>query len=62
MQELEENGISRLSLGPNLILATLSTMKKIAQSLQDYGAYDLFTEDMIPFEEMGKYVSKGRMP
>ena len=62
MQELEANGISRLSLGPNFILASLATMKKVAQHLQNYGGYDLFTEEMIPFDEMDRYISKDSMP
>jgi 2-methylisocitrate lyase-like PEP mutase family enzyme len=61
MRELETIGISRLSLGPNYILASLATMKKVAQHLQDYGAYDLFTENMISFDEIGQYISRDGM-
>ena len=37
-------------------------MKKVAQHLQNYGGYDLFTEEMIPFDEMDRYISKDSMP
>lgn len=62
MRELEAAGISRLSLGPGLIKAGLTTMKKIARELQDYGSYDLFTDQAMSSDEIRQYVSKDRMP
>lgn len=62
MRELEKMGISRLSLGPGLIKASLTTMKRIAMELQNYGSYDLFTKNMIPSEEVKEYVRKDKMP
>ena len=43
IRELEDAGIARLSLGPALMWASLTTMKKIAGELQNYGSFDLFT-------------------
>ena len=50
LRELEEAGVARLSLGPALMWASLSVMKKIAQYLQNYGSFDAFTRDMISTE------------
>ena len=61
MRELEAAGISRLSLGPGLIKASLTTMKNIAIELQNYGSYDLFTKNVISGEEITTYVSKEKM-
>ena len=47
LRELEAAGIARLSLGPALIWASLTTMRKIAVELQNYGSFDSFTRDMI---------------
>jgi 2-methylisocitrate lyase-like PEP mutase family enzyme len=61
LRELEAAGIARLSLGPALIWASLSVMKKIALELQNYGSFDLFTRDMITTDEIKQYVSKTPM-
>jgi 2-methylisocitrate lyase-like PEP mutase family enzyme len=61
LRELEAAGIARVSLGPALIWASLSVMKKIAIELQHYGSFDLFTRDMITTEEIKQYVSKTSM-
>jgi 2-methylisocitrate lyase-like PEP mutase family enzyme len=61
LRELEAAGIARLSLGPGLMWASLSIMKKIARELQNYGSFDLFTRDMITTEEIKQYVSKTPM-
>jgi 2-methylisocitrate lyase-like PEP mutase family enzyme len=62
MTELEAAGISRLSLGPGLLKASLTTMKKVALALRDYGSYDLFTKGVISTDEVEQYVSHDRMP
>lgn len=61
LRELEAAGIARLSLGPGLMWASLTIMKKIAVELQHYGSFDAFTRDMIPTEEIKQYVSKTPM-
>ena len=60
-EELEDAGIARLSLGPALIWASLTVMRKIAVELQNYGSFDLFTRDMITTDEIRQYLSKEPM-
>jgi 2-methylisocitrate lyase-like PEP mutase family enzyme len=59
--ELEAAGIARLSLGPGLMWASLTIMKKIAAELQNYGSFDLFTRDIITLDEIKQYISKTPM-
>ena len=61
LRELEQAGIARLSLGPALMWASLSVMRKIAVELQHYGSFDSFTRDMITTDEIRQYVSKELM-
>jgi 2-methylisocitrate lyase-like PEP mutase family enzyme len=61
LRELEAAGIARLSLGPGLMWASLTVMKKIAVELQNYGSFDLFTRDIITTDEIKHYVSKTPM-
>ena len=62
LRELEEAGIARLSLGPALMWASLTVMRKIAVELQSYGSFDLFTRDMITTDDIRRYVSTEPMP
>ncbi len=52
MRELEDLGIARLSLGPSLLKSALSKMREVARSLQNYGNYDLFTENVLSSDEI----------
>jgi 2-methylisocitrate lyase-like PEP mutase family enzyme len=61
LRELEEAGIARISLGPALMWASLSAMRKIAVELQNYGSFDPFTRDMITTDEIKQFVSKEPM-
>ncbi len=61
LRELEDAGIARLSLGPGLMRASLTTMRKIAVELQSYGSFDSFTRDMITNDEIRAYLSKEPM-
>jgi 2-methylisocitrate lyase-like PEP mutase family enzyme len=61
LRELEDAGIARLSLGPALMWASLSLMRKIAVELQNYGSFELFTHDMITTDEIREFVSKEPM-
>ena len=61
LRELEAAGIARVSLGPSLMWASLTVMKKVAQELQEYGSFDLFTRDMISTEEIKAFVRQGPM-
>jgi len=58
MKELAAIGISRLSLGPGLIRASLTTMRNVARELLDYGSYDSFSaEDIMTSDEIREYIS-----
>ena len=57
MRELEAAGVSRLSLGPGLIKASLTAMKKVAEELGRYGSYEPFTKGVVSGEEIRRYVS-----
>ena len=61
LRELEDTGIARLSLGPALCWASLTVMKRIALELQNYGSFDLFTQDVITTSEIQEYLSKEPM-
>lgn len=57
MQELEAAGISRISLGPSVIKATLATMKGIFEDLLNYRSLETLTRDMISSDEILEFVS-----
>jgi 2-methylisocitrate lyase-like PEP mutase family enzyme len=61
LRELEAAGIARVSLGPALMWASLSTMRKIAVDLQNYGSFEPFTRDVITTDEIRQFVSSERM-
>jgi 2-methylisocitrate lyase-like PEP mutase family enzyme len=61
LRELEDAGVARVSLGPALIWASLTTMRNIAVGLQNYGSFDPFTKDMIAPDEILAYLSKEPM-
>jgi len=52
MKDLEDLGIARLSLGPSLLKSALTKMREVARSLQNYGNYDLFTENVLSSDEI----------
>lgn len=60
MRELEQAGISRLSLGPNLLKASLATMKAVALGLKNYEPYDVFTDNAMPIPEILGFVRRER--
>ena len=61
LEELEEAGIARVSLGPALMWAALTTMRNIAVGLQNYGSFEPFTRDMISSDDIRAYLSKEPM-
>ena len=61
LRELEDAGIARVSLGPALIWASLTVMRKLALELQDYGPLDQLTRDVITTSEIQKYLSQAPM-
>ncbi len=52
MKELEDLGIARISLGPSFLKSALTKMREVAHSLQNYGNYDLFTENVLSSDEI----------
>lgn len=51
VQELQDLGVARLSLGSSLMKATLALMKKIADELSQKGTYSILSETMTPRAE-----------
>ena len=56
MRELEAIGISRLSLGPGMMKASMMVMKIIAGELKDYGSYDRFTTEAMDSNVLRLYL------
>jgi 2-methylisocitrate lyase-like PEP mutase family enzyme len=61
MRELENLGVSRLSLGPWMLRASLARIRGIAEALKEYETYDVFTDDAVIGEEIKRYISDDRM-
>jgi 2-methylisocitrate lyase-like PEP mutase family enzyme len=59
---LKEIGIRRVSLGPNLLRASMEAMRQVARTLKSSGTYDLFGEDVISSDEIQKLVRHEKMP
>lgn len=58
IQELEQMGIARLSLGPSLLKAALTKMRDVVDSLKRSEGYDLFTHsDIISSPEIVDIIS-----
>jgi 2-methylisocitrate lyase-like PEP mutase family enzyme len=62
MKELEDAGISRLSLGPGFLKASLTTMKRVAVALKNYESYDVFLDGAITNDEVRDIVRDDPMP
>lgn len=60
MQELEEAGISRLSVGPGLLKAGFGAMKRMATGLRHYDSYADCTPGQASSEDIEKIVRKGQ--
>ena len=52
---LQDIGVSRVSLGPRPMRATLSLLRKIARELNTTGTYDLMTEASITYSEVNQW-------
>jgi 2-methylisocitrate lyase-like PEP mutase family enzyme len=57
--DLQAAGINRLSLGPGLLKASLTTMKRVAEGLLLGGSYEAFTEGVVTNDEIRKYILGG---
>jgi 2-methylisocitrate lyase-like PEP mutase family enzyme len=56
--ELEAAGISRLSLGPNLLRATYARVRDVGRALLGRQGYEAFTTHAISGEEMNGYIRR----
>lgn len=56
LNELQELGVSRVSVGPGLMMLALSQIKKAAEGLLNYHSDEFFKDDRISFEVMNKLV------
>lgn len=54
--DLEAAGIARLSLGPGLLKASLSAMKRVAEELRGGGSYEAFTSGVVSSQEIEGYL------
>jgi 2-methylisocitrate lyase-like PEP mutase family enzyme len=62
MRDLEAAGVSRLSVGPGLLRASVTAMKRIAEDLRDHGSYEAFTTEVLSSDEIRRLVSAAPMP
>lgn len=53
--ELQEIGVSRVSLGPRPMRAVLSLLRKIAKELMTAGTYKLMSESSISYSEVNQW-------
>lgn len=51
VRELQDMGVSRLSLGSSLMKATLAIIKKVADELSEHGTYDLLLNTLTPLPD-----------
>ena len=54
--ELEAIGVGRLSLGPNLLRATYTTLRDVAQDLLDRGTYERFTNNVMSGSDLDAFL------
>ena len=51
VQELQDLGVARLSLGSGLMKATLAIIKKVADELSEKGTYNILLDSLTPLPE-----------
>jgi 2-methylisocitrate lyase-like PEP mutase family enzyme len=51
VRELQDLGVSRLSLGSGLMKATLALIKKVADELSEKGTYNILSDTMTPLPD-----------
>jgi 2-methylisocitrate lyase-like PEP mutase family enzyme len=51
VQELQDMGVARLSLGSSLMKATLALIKKVADELSSKGSYNLLLDSLTPLAD-----------
>jgi 2-methylisocitrate lyase-like PEP mutase family enzyme len=60
--DLEAAGIARLSLGPGLLRACVTTMKRVCEDLQRGGNYDSVTRDAMTSDDIRRFLLPGPPP
>jgi 2-methylisocitrate lyase-like PEP mutase family enzyme len=58
--ELQDIGVSRVSVGPRPMRAVLSVLRKIAKELITTGTYTLMTESSISYSEVNQWFTQER--
>ncbi len=58
--ELQDMGVSRVSVGPRPMRAVLSLLRKIAKELMTTGTYKLMSESSISYSEVNQWFTRGR--
>jgi len=56
--ELQELGVSRVSLRPRAMRAALTLIRKIARELLDWGTYEYMTAASISYSEVNQWFKK----
>ncbi len=59
ISELQDLGVSRVSVGPRPMRAVLSLLRKIAKELMTTGTYKLMTESSISYSEVNQWFNRG---
>ncbi len=59
--ELQDMGVSRVSVGPRPMRAVLSVLRKIAKELKTTGTYKLMSESSITYSEVNQWFTRGRV-
>lgn len=58
--ELQEIGVSRVSVGPRPMRAVLGLLRRIAKELMTTGTYQLMSETSITYSEVNHWFARGR--
>ena len=58
IHELQEIGVSRVSVGPRPMRAVLSLLRKIAKELTTTGTYTLMSESSITYSEVNQWFAR----
>jgi len=56
--ELQEMGVSRVSLGPRPMRSALSQLRRIAKELMTTGTYELMSETSITYSEVNQWFTR----
>lgn len=58
--ELQDIGVTRVSVGPRPMRAVLSLLRKIAKEMTTMGTYTLMSESTITYSEVNQWFARGR--